>query len=89
MANETQHVKPVPLEEITVLGLTQALADPFCTMQLGDMGAEMLKVERSGRGRRFPSLAHFTDSECAYLISTNRNKKIPLILKPINDRCTI
>lgn len=76
MADETQHVKPAPLEGITVLDLTQALAGPFCTMQLGDMGAEILKIERPGRGDDSRHWGPpFIDSECAYFISTNRNKK--------------
>ncbi len=65
-----------PLEGITVLDLTQALAGPFCTMQLGDMGAEIIKVERPGRGDDSRHWGPpFIDDESAYFICTNRNKK--------------
>ena len=63
------------LDGIRVLDLTRVLAGPFCTMLLGDMGAEIIKVETPGHGddsRRYPP---FIGDESAYFMNLNRNKK--------------
>ena len=72
-----------PLEGIKVLDLSRALAGPYCTMMLADMGAEVIKVEMPGRGDDSRSWGPpFLNGESAYFMSVNRNKKsITLNLK--------
>ncbi len=72
-----------PLEDLRVLDLTRALAGPYCTMMLGDLGAEVIKVERPGQGDESRSWGPpFVGEpygpyagESAYFISVNRNKR--------------
>src|SRR5436190_4424682 len=64
-----------PLAGIRVIDLTRVLAGPFCTQSLGDLGAEVLKIEPPGLGdetRRFPP---FIAGESHYFLGINRNKK--------------
>lgn len=73
------------LNGIRVLDLTRVLAGPFCTMLLGDMGAEIIKIEVPGQGddsRRYPP---FIGDESAYFMNLNRNKK-SLVLDLKNDK---
>jgi formyl-CoA transferase/CoA:oxalate CoA-transferase len=64
-----------PLGDVTVVDLTRILAGPYCTMMLGDLGAEVLKVEPpngdDSRGWGPP----FVSGESAYFLAVNRNKK--------------
>ncbi|MFB6070691.1 MAG: CaiB/BaiF CoA transferase family protein [Halanaeroarchaeum sp.] len=67
-----------PLDGITVLDASRVLVGPFCTMQLGDLGADVIKVERPGTGDQtrgwYPP--RFGESEeSAYYMSVNRNKR--------------
>ncbi|XP_061410670.1 succinate--hydroxymethylglutarate CoA-transferase isoform X1 [Lethenteron reissneri] len=65
-----------PLDGIRVLDLSRVLAGPFATMILGDLGAEVIKVERPGLGdetRRWGP--PFANTESVYFLSVNRNKK--------------
>jgi crotonobetainyl-CoA:carnitine CoA-transferase CaiB-like acyl-CoA transferase len=66
----------LPLAGINVLDLTRVLAGPLCTMILGDLGANVLKVERPGRGDDTREWGPPFDDrgESAYYLSTNRNK---------------
>jgi len=72
-----------PLEGIRVLDLSRAMAGPYCTMMLGDLGAEVIKVERPGRGDESrgwgpPFVGQSDDNlagESAYFLSVNRNKR--------------
>ena len=64
------------LEGIRVLDLTRALAGPFCTLMLGDYGADVIKIEIPGTG---DDTRHwgppFIGEESAYFLSINRNKR--------------
>jgi crotonobetainyl-CoA:carnitine CoA-transferase CaiB-like acyl-CoA transferase len=65
-----------PLEGVRILDFTHVLAGPFTTVILGDLGAEILKVEPPGRGDSTRlSGPPFQNGESAYFISFNRNKK--------------
>ncbi|MGO1372222.1 MAG: CaiB/BaiF CoA transferase family protein [Senegalia sp. (in: firmicutes)] len=63
------------LENIKVLDLTRVLAGPYCTMVLGDMGAEIIKIERPGVGDDSRAFGPYENGESAYFMSLNRNKK--------------
>ncbi len=64
------------LEGIKVLDLSRALAGPYCTMMLADMGAEVIKLEMPGKGDDSRSWGPpFVEGESAYFMSINRNKK--------------
>ena len=67
---------PAPLEGIRVLDLTRILAGPYCTMMLGDMGAEVIKVENPDGGDDTRAWGPpFLNGVSTYFISINRNKK--------------
>ena len=77
MTRITTH-SPGPLAGIRVLDLTLALAGPLCTQRLGDMGAEIIKIEGPNRGD-FTRTAKMRDvmlgGETTSFLSINRNKK--------------
>ncbi|XP_077916101.1 succinyl-CoA:glutarate CoA-transferase isoform X4 [Halichoerus grypus] len=65
-----------PLEGVKILDLTRVLAGPFATMNLGDLGAEVIKVERPGAGDDTRTWGPpFVGTESTYFLSVNRNKK--------------
>jgi len=65
-----------PLEGITVLDLSRVLSGPYCTMQLADMGARVIKIERPGLGDDTRAWGPpFVNGESAYFLSINRNKE--------------
>ena len=67
---------PGPLEGIRVVDLTRILAGPYCTMMLGDMGAEIIKIENPDGGDDTRSWGPpFLNGVSTYFISINRNKK--------------
>lgn len=64
---------PLPLEGIRVLDLSRFIAGPLCGQLLGDMGADVIKVERPG-GEDSRAHAPFVNGESLYLLIYNRNK---------------
>jgi formyl-CoA transferase len=67
---------PKPLSDITVLDLSRVLAGPYCTMMLGDLGAEVIKVERPGSGDETRQWGPpDAGGESAYYLCVNRNKR--------------
>ncbi len=67
-----------PLDGVTVLDASRVLAGPFCTMQLGDLGADVVKVERPDVGdqtRGWHPPTYGDSGESAYYLSVNRNKR--------------
>src|SRR5450631_3734465 len=64
------------LSGIRVLDFTRVVAGRYCTMLLGDLGAEIVKVEQPGRGDDTRSWGPpFIEGESAYFLGINRNKK--------------
>jgi crotonobetainyl-CoA:carnitine CoA-transferase CaiB-like acyl-CoA transferase len=63
------------LENIRVVDLTRTLAGPFCTMMLGDMGADVIKIEEPEHGDETRSWTPFWNGESTQFVSFNRNKR--------------
>ena len=73
-------VAPRPLEGIRVLDLTHILAGPYCTMMLGDAGAEVVKIERPGKGETARQGGPYVNNKEGQKVSVSylrlaRNKK--------------
>jgi formyl-CoA transferase len=65
-----------PLDGFRVLDLSRVLAGPYCAMLLGDLGADVIKVERPGSGDDTRAWGPpFISGESAYYLCANRNKK--------------
>ena len=65
----------LPLAGLKVLDLTRALSGPFSTMILGDLGAEVIKVEPTPDGDMVRQWGPFDEDVSVYYLSANRNKK--------------
>jgi crotonobetainyl-CoA:carnitine CoA-transferase CaiB-like acyl-CoA transferase len=64
------------LDGIRVVEIAEALAGPYCAMLLGDLGADVIKVERNAGGDQSRGWGPpFVDTESAYYLATNRNKR--------------
>jgi CoA:oxalate CoA-transferase len=79
-----------PLAGLRVLDLSRFIAGPFCAMQLGDMGADVVKVEKRGSGDdtrlNHPKIA----GESTYFLSFNRNKRsVELDFRDPDDQETL
>jgi crotonobetainyl-CoA:carnitine CoA-transferase CaiB-like acyl-CoA transferase len=65
-----------PLSKIRVLDFSLIMAGPYCSLVLGDLGAEVIKIEQPGQGEGARGVPpHFFEGESAYFIAMNRNKK--------------
>lgn len=65
-----------PLDGLKVIDLTRVLAGPFCTMLLGDMGADVVKIEEPGSGDDSRGWAPYVgEGWSSYFLGVNRNKR--------------
>jgi crotonobetainyl-CoA:carnitine CoA-transferase CaiB-like acyl-CoA transferase len=64
-----------PLDGITVISLEHAIAAPFCTRQLADLGARVIKVERPGVGDFARAYDQRVDGEASHFVWVNRSKE--------------
>lgn len=64
------------LDDVRVLDVTQAMAGPYCAMLLGDLGADVIKIEKPGSGDQARGWGPpFLQTESAYYLTANRNKR--------------
>jgi crotonobetainyl-CoA:carnitine CoA-transferase CaiB-like acyl-CoA transferase len=64
-----------PLDGLRVIDLTRVVAGPFCTMMLGDMGAEVLKIEEPAHGDDSRAWAPLIGNFGSFYLALNRSKK--------------
>jgi itaconate CoA-transferase len=67
--------QPRPLDGITVVSLEHAIAAPFCTRQLADLGARVIKIERPGSGDFARGYDERVDGLASHFVWTNRSKE--------------
>jgi len=65
----------LPLTGLKIIDFTRVLAGPLCTMLLGDMGAEVIKIEDPSHGDDTREWAPFVNGWSTYFLGVNRNKK--------------
>jgi crotonobetainyl-CoA:carnitine CoA-transferase CaiB-like acyl-CoA transferase len=75
MSGDPNDAPPLPLSGLRVLDLTLNIAGPFATMILGDLGAEVTKVERPPLGDDARRMVPTTGDVSAYFVAINRNKR--------------
>lgn len=66
---------PLPLAGVTVVSMEQAVAAPFATRQLADLGARVIKIERPGVGDFARAYDHTVFGESSYFVWLNRSKE--------------
>jgi CoA:oxalate CoA-transferase len=78
----------VPLEGLLVIDFTQAFSGPFCTMNLADYGARVIKIEQVGNGDMLRAAGPYDENhKSLYFPSGNRGKEsIEIDLKDVKDR---
>jgi len=82
--------QPGPLAGLRVLDLSRFIAGPYCAMLLGDMGADVVKVEPPERGENSRVFAPFVEGESLYTMVFNRNKRsIALDLRSEAGKATL
>ena len=64
-----------PLEGVTVVALEQVIAGPFCTRQLAELGARVIKIERPGTGDQSRSMDRTVQGLSSHFVWTNRSKE--------------
>src|SRR4029079_19746569 len=64
-----------PLEGITVVGLEQVIAGPFCTRQLAELGARVIKIERPGAGGAARDIDRTVLGQSSHFVWANRSKE--------------
>ncbi len=74
-AEQDHSNRSLPLRGIKVLDLSRLLPGGFCSMMLGDFGADVIKIEEPGRGDYVRWTPPFMNGQSAYFLSINRNKK--------------
>jgi crotonobetainyl-CoA:carnitine CoA-transferase CaiB-like acyl-CoA transferase len=74
-ANPKSTARPRPLDHITVVSLEHAIAAPFCTRQLADLGARVIKVERPGVGDFARAYDTRARGEASHFVWVNRSKE--------------
>jgi len=83
----TEVSSPLPLEGIKVVALEQAVAGPFCSRQLTDLGADVIKIERPDGGDSARAYDGALNGVSAYFAWLNRGKRsVVLDLKNATDR---
>lgn len=76
MTTEPGTSREGPLTDIKVLDLTRVASGPFATMLLADMGADVIKIERPGRGDDSREMdVSFSGKESGYYLGLNKNKR--------------